>query len=437
MLYLVESLVALYLAYFTYRIFKQGLAMNVIAIPIFIAAVAMALAAFHLSQWIARGVASNVLTRAAVPLLMTNVGYFATYILLSRKFKRDNSPGVVALKKKLVMPRWADRSLCAGFVVVLCAVMFVLATLLVTILSVEESWRTALTNRTMVLWAFVPDSRLNTASAVRSADGGLEETMGAQERLKRGIAGIWSSARDAVADGTGLSGVQDQLEALQEILNLSTDESSWLVEKNPNLKHLLNHPRLMAIVENQHILDLIQRVGNGDIGAVYVLGDEPDIKALAEDKDFVETVRSIDLLELHAQLIDTRKNRAAMVPIIWDTNAIQNTLQLDACLRSKAGWRTLPKGAATLTYGSTTPIGLARTAIIVEQKPQHKLQFRLRSAGRISVLVNNQPIKLAQDGEELTFKHAFEQGVTRIDIMVEFISVTGPRICSVQAFIAK
>src|SRR5687768_10770152 len=85
MFYLLEFLFAAYLGFFVYRIFKNGLALNCIAVPILLASALGAVTLFYLSHWITRGVSSNILTRAAVPALFSTITFFTALILLWRK----------------------------------------------------------------------------------------------------------------------------------------------------------------------------------------------------------------------------------------------------------------------------------------------------------------------------------------------------------------
>jgi hypothetical protein len=437
-LYLLEALIAAYMGYVIYRLFKQGFAMNCIGASIFLADVLAATVVYYPAQWLSRAVFSNLFSQAMMPVLPAIGVYYAADILLSRRLKREDSPVALAVKKRLAMPRWADRTCCGGMALLLCVAAFVLATLMVMVISVDDGWRDTLLNRTLLLRAFVPEpsgtDELQSDGKLASASS--DDAMTAQARIQRGIQNAWKKARGAVADSTGLSAVQVRLEALKEILNLSPEESAWLGEKNLSLKKLQNHPRLLAVIENERLLNLVKNVGQGDIGAVYALGDEPDIKAL-EDADFLQAIHDVDLLELRAQVRDYRKRRACFYPVKWDVSGIQSTLHLDDQLGRKDGWRAMPGGVTALNWNPSTHIGLARTGFFFKDAPKEKMQLAFRTSGRVSLLINDQSVKLKPVDDEQTFLVAFKTGKTDVVLMVEFVGVTGPHTCSAQAFVVK
>ncbi len=85
---------------------------------------------------------------------------------------------------------------------------------------------------------------------------------------------------------------------VKELSELSDEENIYLLETTPALQQLATHSSLIAILENQQLLNLIEQASHGSLPALYQLGDEPSVKHLFTDQEIAAILRQIDLRQL-------------------------------------------------------------------------------------------------------------------------------------------
>lgn len=441
MLYAIEISFFLFLAYRHYRIFKQSLARNCLYIGIYCVSTVPAIAAYHLSQWLIGMVSSNLILRLVLPLLVLNTAYLGTVTYLCRRCRNDDHPLVSALHRRLLLPRWAERLACGFIGLLLWAVAGLLLCFMVNILSSIPEWRQNISSHSLYL-RFLGSSPppivdehavVNHGGMMPMVHSDPEKIMDAQSGFLNGLRKGWANTRDLIAEKSGSNVVRENLEALQEILNLTPAENTWLMEQNSNLKQLFHHPALLAIMNDDHVIKLIEEVAKGSPLAIYALGDDPNLKALFEDEEVMRVVRSIDLREMRSQ-IQARRKLGTRVPIGWAVSSINKTLDLDAQLKNASAWKDSGKDISQIMWKPDVHIGLARAGFVFNDTVKRSLGFQFHTQGQVLFLINNQSIKLTEYDGAMTAQVTLDSGRTEFVLLVDFPDATAARSCMVEVF---
>lgn len=434
MLYLIEILILLVLGYMVWRIFRLGFARDLLNLGIYCTGGVLAMLGFHLTNALLPFCTSNLVVRTFGGLLVMLTAYSVIVWYLRRRNRSDDAPTVVSIKKRLQLPRWGERLACGLMSLVLVAVCALMVLFLVTISSANPSWGHAIATRSLYLrylapWR-APDVLPPVASGRRPDQ--LDEVVAAQSGLLNHMRQRWTSARDSIANSTGTTAVFEQLEALREIVNLQREEQAWLAERNPVLKRLLNHPRLMDILRDDRLLDLIERVGNGSATALYALGDEPAVRAFIEDQEVQHVVKSIDLLELRRQVQQRRQSRETRFPLCWSVATIRTTLELDAQLSRVPGWENLGP-TNVLSWPEDEPIGLARSRVRSADGAARSVELRFRTSGQVTLLVDDRSVKLTDHDGAASAAVTFSASPKTLVLMVNFVGSDSARTCFAEA----
>jgi len=101
-----------------------------------------------------------------------------------------------------------------------------------------------------------------------------------------------------LAEKTGAKTVLEHLKTVKKLFQLSEEDKIWLVHTTPALRKLVNNPSLIAVIEDEKLMALIEEVSEGSLKALYQLKEEPLIKNLFDDKELVEAIKQIQLKEL-------------------------------------------------------------------------------------------------------------------------------------------
>jgi hypothetical protein len=369
-----------------------------------------------------------------VPLAIVTAFYIALVEFLKYKYKKADSFLYVWFHKRIAMPIKWDRIACGSVSLMLVSASGVLLLLVVSLASQDPTWASNIENHSLFMHAFIPEPEPEVLAV--TADGVpivIEKPTGIFSSIKRGL----SSVRNAVSDATGISALTKEVSALREILNLSPVENAWLVEHNPKLKKLLYHPSLLAIMENNHVLKLIDQVGRGSPSALIELGDNPDLKNLLEDKTVLDAVHSLDLFEMRNQIKTQRQNTGKRYPMHWWLSEIRSTLSLDAQLKKTTEWRNTPTGNTLLDWPDNTKIGLARSGLELQDPKPVRLNFQFHAEGQITLLINDTPIPLKEEDGMFVATVTMNPGKNAILVMIEFSGQTPKRSCLMEAFIPK
>ena len=435
MLYLAEFLIVGCLAYSIWRIFRQGLARNCLGIGICVVGVVAATAACFLTDLLVLLVSSNLVLRAVLPLIAMGLGYVLAVFFLKRRYRSDEAPLVVALKKRLVLPTWGERLTCTALSLLLLMTSGLILLFVVTLASANPLWGDTIASHTLYLRFLSPSrtAEYHVASEDGETPGPMEQVVAEQDRFFQRAKRSWDYTRDSIADWTGTTATLEQLEALRDIINLDPSEHAWLVERNSGLKKLINHPQVLKIVRDDRLMEMVERVGHGSAGALYALGDEPAIHAFLEDEEVLRIIHSIDLLELQRQVKQRRRERRKGVPLRWSLARINSTLALDGQLAKKtAGWERL-EPTASLSWPADTRIGLARVGISTTDRARHQVQLRFRTSGHVTLFINDRSTKLTEHDGAMTTMLTIGGTQTTVVLMVRFGDPAEARTCFAEA----
>ncbi len=123
-------------------------------------------------------------------------------------------------------------------------------------------------------------------------------TMEAQQRFLRNLHYGFRKTKELVAEKSGINAIREHIEIVKKLSQLSEEENIWLIQTSPALQKLANNPSLLAVIEDEQLMTLIMEASQGSLTALYRLGEEPLIKNLFDDEEFVESIRQIRLKEL-------------------------------------------------------------------------------------------------------------------------------------------
>ena len=215
-----------------------------------------------------------------------------------------------------------DRSLTCSIVIGLWLGVLLVASLFGDILTISPEGREVV-RETIVLEQLVnleEESVYRRHSDYRSAGGTIQKQLVKDDRqtrirdaaadqanfFKRFSSGV-QSTKQQVYSATGLDGFHHEIELVRSIVNLSSEDKLWLIEENEQLQSLVEHPVILRIVENDELVARFDRFAAGAVNEILVIGMNPDINLLLEDKEFAKQIQKIDLEQLLRQCEQRKK----------------------------------------------------------------------------------------------------------------------------------
>lgn len=434
MFYALEAFVLAYLIYISRVILKRGTAGNLLATGIFALAAVASFIGFSLAEWILAGFMDNPILRVTFSVLVSLSGYFGVTIVLGRKVRADDRAKVKALEVRLSLPRAADRAISGLLLAALLVLAGVFLLFFVNLLAEKSaSTRERIERHTVVLHALLLPEKTPARSDAKPGmtdEQALELQGTFLSRFKAGLA----AGRDLIAEKTGTKAFMEQIQALREVVNLSEPEKRWLIQTTPELNNLLNHPSIVAVMDDRRVLDLIEQVGRGSPTAIYQLGEEPSMVRLLEDPTVLKAIRAIDLKDLRNK-VRARRKAGLPVPASWSVSSMARTTELDARLGSRAGWKAFPFGEVALAWPDDVPIALARTRFSAARPVE--LHARIRTSAHLTFWVNGRNLKLSSDGEWKEVRFTTPVGNVTAVMMLDFRGATGRRACEVRLIAPK
>lgn len=112
-----------------------------------------------------------------------------------------------------------------------------------------------------------------------------------------------------LAETTGLDELQKQARLARALFDLSDDEKVWLFETTSALRQFAETPSILAILEDERLMTLIERASRGSLPALYRLGDEAAIRAMFQDETLAANIKQIHLEELLRRIEQRRGQR--------------------------------------------------------------------------------------------------------------------------------
>lgn len=308
MIYVIELGILAYVLVDVIAIVRSGALNTLIRFGILVAAIIVAGIGFAVGGALAPSVTRNLFARMGVSFVGAMVAFLVAkhallYAVRASKWKKEEAKKERARKGKGPRPpllsRAADRWITAGIVCAYLLSYALMTDFLVNIVAVIPEARREIREHSLLLHVFLPpDSAANDKPSLA-------------RRLLRVPGSVYGVARNAVHRATGLDDVNDQVAALHEVAALPAADRRWLVETTPDLKRLVDNAALRRAVNDPKVRKLIKRFQDGDKSAFYLLGEEPSVVALYEDKDVRKTIERLNLPELRRKV---RERSKALAP---------------------------------------------------------------------------------------------------------------------------
>ncbi len=453
MMYLFEGLFIFYLGWLAWRILKANLARNILAVVAIIVAVLSSTLLFLLLAAILPLLFDNLVLVLGLNAVLSIGSYFVSMRLLNRRIQRDEAELVERLDARLRLPGWLDRSLSTATLLLVYGLIFVLSDLLVNLAGISAG-QEGLKQHSFLFKHMLspigeqgptdPEQATPTISEQELADFGelppdldgpesVDEAIENQSRLFRNLEGALRKSRDYIAEKTGTKEAIRRFKAVRELIHLSDSEKHWVISTSPELMQLLNHPSMVAIMDNDRVLGLIEEVAEGSISAVYKLGEEPAIKNLMDDDHITRVIRNIDLMEIRGRVEEYRRRRKRVIPAEWLTSTAESTTQIDDRLKSKHGWRKQVASEGSLIWLPQTKIGLAGT--LLESKTGRVVQMECRTEGKTTVLLNGFPVEVLEDDKKARADLALPKGISHLILLIDFRGTDPPKGCLVEVYV--
>ncbi len=196
----------------------------------------------------------------------------------------------------------------------------------------------------------------------------------------------WQRGIDGILTASGATRVMALVEALHWISTLSNEDLERIVATEPALQRIIDDPQLIAVLNDEHVMEVVHAAIGGSWSAIYAVGDEPKILALLESTSMRAAIAAVDPVAMQARLQAplprvTPPDRMAM---IWQVRALASSLDMDAALASSEGWQN---------NSSNDPISFlapTRYALVRAIFPRHSqpLRLEMRTSAALSCWID-------------------------------------------------
>ena len=149
-----------------------------------------------------------------------------------------------------------------------------------------------------------PRQRPADEDAASANNAPLRDVMSRQERFFDSLQEGFALSKTSLARKLGTQQAIEQLQALQFLLDLSPDDTAWLVESTPELRALTQNERLLAVLRDEHLLTLVTRVGQGSASAIYDLSEHAAVQELLTDPAIIHAIKALDLPRLQQRVVN-------------------------------------------------------------------------------------------------------------------------------------
>ena len=289
MLYLVEIAIVAYLAFECWGIVRASAIENLIRLGIFAVSLFGAWIVYALADKVTPSFSPNVLVQMGANVVAAIVALNVIDLALSRLLlkKRRAPPDGAAerAKPRSILPRWLDRAIVATFLAAFLALSLLFLDLLVKVVAQTDAGD-AIAERTFLLKRFLRGPGPGAASG------------GSRNPFLQALA----RARRYLSERTGMESTLKNVAALRGLRGMTNEEKRQVVESSPSLKRVVENPAAKAALRSERVMRLIDEVSRGSVNAIYKLGEEPEVNALARDEDFRRAVQEVDLVDVQRKL---------------------------------------------------------------------------------------------------------------------------------------
>ena len=263
--------------------------------------------------------------------------------------------------------------------------------------------------------------------ADESTPPSLEDVMAQQNMLFTGLRNQADSARQWLYDATGINTVVQQLGALQQILALSHAQRTQIIQTNPQLLALTQHPRLLKIVNNSELVDLITQAGEGHMQALWQLHQHPDLTALMNDRQLHKQMMQLDI----HRIIQTYQQRQwvdqSILPVTWYTTTLTNPKVLADTLENPASWQ---RSAAGMQWepSSTWTAAWAEVHAQVNQR----LELHIQTQANVTVYIDQQQVATQSHPDGYMLQLTSTGKPMAVCILLDFRHTQQSRTCQIN-----
>jgi len=303
----------------SWRIVRHSFAANLLRFAIRVICVAFGVAGGFVAFGPLKAVTSNLVLPFILAYGVGAVLFVLTAFCLGQLARRGDWPQ--RFEDLLRLPRWCDRTIVVTMLLVFWLVVLIGVDITGRLISIHSASRAA-ADQSLVMRHFVEldrgQSTPSTATEYGAEQDRVLEAMAVQadflSRFRRGL----RQSSEKVLDATGTETVLIKLDQVQQILRLSPEEKRWLLRQNPQLLRLSDHPAIGRIARNNTLLGQFERVAEGSLESVYLVGDDPDVRQLLEDPDVRRVISEFDSAEVLEQLQNYRQTREAETAATFD-----------------------------------------------------------------------------------------------------------------------
>ena len=318
MLPLIEGLFSIYLVYRIYAIFKHSLARNLADALTFAAGILESSLLMLLSYLILSQSVRNVVLPALLSVTVGASGYLLLTLMLTKRCHPAWERRMRRVRAIGQPPRWAELTAKSVIALLLLGYLTAIAGGLIWAISLSPR-RRDMARQSLFMSAMLtlfPDRPSNVSAAVdarlflprslsvASFECLLPDRRRVTDAFRRGI----RETGDFIADAAGLDELQEQTRLMRALLELSDTEKLWLFETTPALQQIAETPSVLAILEDERLMTLIERASRGSLPALYRLGDEAAIRSLFQDRTLAARLKQIHLESLLQRIEQYRRN---------------------------------------------------------------------------------------------------------------------------------
>jgi len=427
MLIAAEVLILLYIGWITVRIMRNDFTANLLRIFAIILGCVGATFASVAAGWCTRSISSNFMLEFIVSAFFAVAAYFVIVHIAVKKLDRWRDRRGTEDKAWRLLPRVLGRPL-NGFLVILllCSVILILDLLvgLADLSPLSDRVR----DRTLYLRYLLPlrDSQGQLATGT-AGDDQLHDVMDRQAKFLSSLHSGFLRSKISVADELGTQAAVRDVVCLVELLNLPANEIDWVIKSTPELRALTDNKQLLKVMNDDQVMDLIIRVSEGSLKAVYQLGDQECIRVLLEDEEVKNAVTAINLQALRDKVSRHRRETERVLAVPWEVAEIGSPLELDATLQEPSRWKRVDASDKALSWPPDTRFALVRTMLAVTK--QTEVKMCLASAGPATLWMKGQGFEFKSKRDRKECDLTFPAGNVGLVLMVDLRTVNPPKTC--------
>lgn len=399
MYYLLELLLIAYSAWMARSFWKAGPISTFLGFLIFLTATLLSSLAFEAAHYLLPLIFTSRLTLFLLQIAIAVAAFIGIRIYLKRRVERDDQKVVKQLSARLHLPLLAERFLTT-FMIVVYVMLVLIITLLLVNLAGESKARNGIEHHSLMLHSLLsplPAQKTTTpkARSTLPEKESMESVMARQGAFLNQLGSGFSAGRDYLAEKTGARAAAEQLAALKLIIGLPAAEKEWLIDTNPSLRGLVEHPSIVAVMKDEKLLDLIEECGKGSPSAIYELTTNQTMNNLLEDKSIILVAKKMDLLKLQSSIEKRRAEYGHPLMLYWHTVPMKRLDQLRSVMRD-ADWQAASGGMRRLRWEGKDLCGAARTSLVVKRPT--RFTIFLKGKAQVVFFANAKEYLLSDSG---------------------------------------